>query len=223
MINIYCIKYGNKYSAKYVNRLQNMIERNTTLNYRFFCLTDDPSDLNCETIELPKDLDGNTDYPLASEKLFHKITLLEESQKFNNDSAFFDLDLLIQGNIDKYLIPSDKLKLCLRTWGDIPEEIKLYKKGLKDYPSLINSSVMCWKPYMINSILEAYYSTPRLTFSFDKWLTSKCLRHLEYYDKEGICSYSYMKEYNKFADICLFNGDKNEYYTHLDFVKENWK
>ena len=59
MKNILCVKWGNKFSAGYVNKLYSMVERHLTLPHRFVCLTEDPTGLN-EEIEtkplLRKDL-----------------------------------------------------------------------------------------------------------------------------------------------------------------------
>ena len=44
--NVLCVKWGSKFSADYVNRLYNMVERHLTLTHRFICLTDDPTGLH---------------------------------------------------------------------------------------------------------------------------------------------------------------------------------
>ena len=51
--NVVCIKWGDKFSADYVNRLYNMVQRNLTLEHRFICLTEDPTDLNPKIEALP--------------------------------------------------------------------------------------------------------------------------------------------------------------------------
>ena len=44
--NVVCIKWGDKFSADYVNKLYSMVQRNLSLKHRFICLTEDPADLN---------------------------------------------------------------------------------------------------------------------------------------------------------------------------------
>ena len=53
--NIICMKWGTKFGASYVNRLYDMVERNTTVPHRFVCFTDDANGLNpnIETRPLP--------------------------------------------------------------------------------------------------------------------------------------------------------------------------
>ena len=41
MKNVVCIKWGEKYSAEYVNRLYGMVQRQLSLPHRFVCLTED--------------------------------------------------------------------------------------------------------------------------------------------------------------------------------------
>ena len=73
--NVLCVKWGSKFSADYVNRLYNMVERHLTLTHRFICLTDDPTGLH-PLIETR---------PLLRKEL--KKRLVSFSQKNNVDSA----------------------------------------------------------------------------------------------------------------------------------------
>ena len=40
--NVICMKWGDKYSADYVNILFNMVSRNLNKPFKFVCFTDDP-------------------------------------------------------------------------------------------------------------------------------------------------------------------------------------
>ena len=57
MMNFLTIKWGDKYSAKYVNNLYNMVKRNYTKDFRFICYTDDHTGINkeIEVISIPDD------------------------------------------------------------------------------------------------------------------------------------------------------------------------
>lgn len=87
---IVCVKWGNQFGPEYVNILHDMIRRNTTKDYQFVCYTDDPTGLDCETRELPKELEG----------WWGKLYLFKE---LNGKTLFFDLDTLITNNIDDLL------------------------------------------------------------------------------------------------------------------------
>jgi len=41
LVNVLCMKWGNKYPADYVNRLYSMVARNMQRPFRFICLTED--------------------------------------------------------------------------------------------------------------------------------------------------------------------------------------
>ena len=45
MYSVVCMKWGDKYGAEYVNRLYNMVARNTTLPFKFVCFTDNANGL----------------------------------------------------------------------------------------------------------------------------------------------------------------------------------
>ena len=44
-ITVLCVRFGNKYSREYVERLRNMVARHLTVPYEFVCLTDDQHDI----------------------------------------------------------------------------------------------------------------------------------------------------------------------------------
>jgi hypothetical protein len=43
---VFCLKWGTKYGPEYVNKLYNMVQRNTTLDYEFICLTENKTGLD---------------------------------------------------------------------------------------------------------------------------------------------------------------------------------
>ena len=70
--NVVCIKWGDKFSADYVNKLYNMVQRNLSLKHRFICLTEDSTDLN-SNIEV---------FPLTRDDLeycWNKLVLFEKN------------------------------------------------------------------------------------------------------------------------------------------------
>ena len=57
MNHVVCVKWGTKYGSKYVNVLANMVKRHTTCEYKFHCVTEDPSgiDEGINIIKFPTD------------------------------------------------------------------------------------------------------------------------------------------------------------------------
>lgn len=95
MLNVLCLKHGTKYGAEYVNKLYNMIERHITVPHRFVCFTDNPANLNSniEIRILPQNgkLSG----------WWWKTYLFKQGHFEDGDTnLFFDLDMVIIGNID---------------------------------------------------------------------------------------------------------------------------
>ena len=54
--NILVLKHGSKYSADYVNKMYEMVLRNISLPFNFYCLTEDPTGINpgVKILDLPK-------------------------------------------------------------------------------------------------------------------------------------------------------------------------
>jgi hypothetical protein len=92
MINVVCVKTGDKFSDDYVLNLQEGVTKNVTVNHKFFCYTDKPVP-GVECIELPMDLGG----------WWNKMQLFSPETTIRNDTSryvYFDLDTLIVGNLD---------------------------------------------------------------------------------------------------------------------------
>jgi len=57
MLTVCCVKQGDKYDDRYVQRLRNSVARNLSFNHRFVCFTEnDVPDVEC--LPLPCDLKG---------------------------------------------------------------------------------------------------------------------------------------------------------------------
>ena len=137
MINVICLKWGNKYSADYVNRLLNMVKYNISSPFNFYCLTDDKKNLadGVIAVDLP-------DIPL--EGWWFKLYLFKDgllSLKDGSKILFLDLDIIITGNIDP-LFTYDQETLCISS--DINE-------------SRYNSSVMFFKTGKFGFIWDSFY------------------------------------------------------------------
>ena len=122
MINIVCLKWGDKYSAKWVNRLYTMVERNYNQPFNFWCITENILDIRAEVkcINFPSKID-------YLEKWWWKVWFFSEEFPIQGKCLFFDLDMVIQNNITK-LIDYNFTKPCL----------------LKGKAFKFNSSIILW-------------------------------------------------------------------------------
>lgn len=99
---IACLKQGTGYSADYVNNLYNSVNKHCTLDYTFVCVTDDSTDLlqDIKVIKIPEYV-NNIKW---SEKLpgcWGKPYLFSKDIQLTGTILYFDLDVVISGNIDK--------------------------------------------------------------------------------------------------------------------------
>ncbi len=93
-IAVLCVlKSGGDYDVTYVEKLRNMVARNVTIPYRFVCLTDMPVSC-CQTISLKDNLPG----------WWSKIELFRPGLVSADRIIYFDLDTIIVGNIDEFLL-----------------------------------------------------------------------------------------------------------------------
>jgi hypothetical protein len=132
-MNILCVKWGDKYSAEYVNKLYSMVKRNLPRDFDFYCYTEDPSEIREEVKVIPIESD--------LERWWLKIDLLG---KFNDHGTniLFDLDIVIINPLSKLMKhDASKLSVLYTAWKD-----GMYQPCSDDrYPTMYNSSIMMWK------------------------------------------------------------------------------
>ena len=214
MINIVCVKWGDKFHSDHVNRLHDMVKKNLTLKYNFICYTNNANELNRNIIIEP--LPG---YDL--DKWWWKLFLFKNSTKV--PTIYFDLDVVIQNNFDHFVFytKQDKITTIDCIW-------KTHKRNMKpeppNYDMSLNSSIMIWKGDLSN-VWQEFYSDNNyymlkykgidsyLYFNhYDKlnWLPSKEV----YSRKYGIDEHNYYIDgqdfkgffYSANHTVCIFNG-----------------
>jgi len=138
MLNVACVKVGERYDAHYVNVLFDMVRRNLPAGFegRFICFTDDATGLDplIETREVPSDL--------ASRGWWAKLWLFNEGAFPAGERVlYFDLDTVVCGPLD-----------ALATYqGDFAILRDAYRsEGLQ-------SSVMAWKAGACNYIYRCWF------------------------------------------------------------------
>lgn len=140
MINIYTVKWGTKYSSENVNKVYQQCQRYTDKEFKFFCLTEDPTGLNpnIEVISFPS---GN-----YYEKWWNKLYLFDRNVVTQTgEKMFLDLDIHIQKSIDPIIDhdPKDGLVFVKTHWHDL-EQMKLDTKDTPRKYTDLNSSVLRW-------------------------------------------------------------------------------
>jgi hypothetical protein len=158
-LKIVCVKWGDKFSALYVNRLYNMVKRNLSLPYRFVCLTDDAEGF-IPHIDIIK-LQEKFEYCWTKIELFRPGVFSEEDL-----CLYLDLDVVITDSIDDVVTAQPEKKFVgLYDWYS-PRRHPYY-----------NSSVMRFYgnnlTYLYSSLVEKLKrGTVRWKREFDAYLGS---------------------------------------------------
>lgn len=144
MINVICVKWGDKYNYEHVNRLHYMVKKNLTLPFNFYCLTEDSSNL--------KDINI---IPIKHNNLevwWNKLAMFEKGfGNLKGKCLFFDLDVIIQNNIDE--IANFKTKgLCKISSYWKPESVL----NEENFDMRRNSSCLIWEADTLDFIWEYF-------------------------------------------------------------------
>ena len=144
MTNVVCVKWGDKFSDDYVYHLKDAVERNSTRDINFVCYSDKKiPEIN--TYILKEGYDG----------WWNKLQLFNPEMRIDNDDSsyvFFDLDIVITGNID-WLLDYDGVLMGNENHGvNNPEEKHRYEY----YKNAFMSAVMAWDTYKIPDIWETF-------------------------------------------------------------------
>ena len=227
---IMCLKHGTKYSAEYVNRLYNMVQRHCTLPFEMVCLTEDERGIHPDITILPLD-----------DKLsgwWCKPYMFSKDLPIDGVVLYMDLDVVIASNIDKLFTYSPN------HWCVIRDFTRVMRPKYKGY----NSSVIrfrtgqldhVWSGFIKNhnKISRRYHGDQDWLFEADKtamywpdkWIMSwkweirtdktfapggtkgnRKLRRIEHVKPPKECC------------ITVFHGDPNPDNCDDPWVKENW-
>lgn len=99
-INVVCVKNGTLYNYDYVNKLYSMVKRNLTIEFNFYCITDNSSNIRKEVNCIPCSVSWLKEQ-WYKESMFVPGTIPERM------TLYLDLDIVIVNNID-CLIPKDE-------------------------------------------------------------------------------------------------------------------
>ena len=149
MINIVCVKWGIRYNAEYVNRLNIMIKKNYQGEYKLNCCTEIPDGIDSDVNIIPL-LIPLPDYDI--EIWWWKLWIFSKEFPLKGKCLYFDLDIVIQNDItDLVNHPADELHIIKAQW-----RTKWYE-ALGNCTKT-NSSVMLWNTDSIPDIFGEFIS-----------------------------------------------------------------
>jgi alpha-N-acetylglucosamine transferase len=229
--NVVCVKWGEKYSAEYVNKLYSMVQRHLSLPHRFVCLTEDSRglDSDIQTRPLKRDLkDSYTKFELFEKKL----------QDILGQVLFLDLDVVIIDSIDDlFLYEPDAKFVSIKDWDVdcINASCMRFEMGKHSY--IIDN---WFEAIKTKFTIEEYFdpaiggnkklyhdlnSFPPAVYRGDQeWTTNQLKEHnvdITYYPSDWIQSYTYGYDMN--SKIVVFHGLPKPHEVNDKWVNENWK
>ena len=225
-MNFACVCYGNKYSVEYVQKLYNMVERNTTHLINFYVFTDH--------VKMEKMVDGNINvrqFPEHDlEGWWNKMQLFHPKVSLPGTTLYMDLDVVITDNIDCFFtykpeaefVGMNDFNPSTKQWNSSIFKFKneklqgrLWHKFYDDRPNLLRRF-----PGDQNLISEFIKNSPGCDSYPDSWTQS-----YKWYDRSGT-RYSRQDmtyEHNGESLVTVFHGQPNPHESEQDWVKNAWK
>jgi len=235
---ILCVKWGDKYGNEYVERLKEQVEKNCSVPYNFYCLTDNPT--QPYHLKLPttwNEYENGNFWAYRKFHMFAEKTVNKRHGPYRTDLEgdhflYLDLDVIIQQDL-KYFFELDMERpYIVKGWWN---DIEVCKKNFVNYQSpMINSSVIRWDRGQMKEIYKhvsknldvLFFTYPTIDnylnhFFYDMYEEDETLNFLNVFSEGDI--YSWYKG-NVFPDdmepkkrreeckICLFNnsGEDND-------------
>jgi len=123
MLNVVCFKWGDKYTPSYVNNLYAGVDKFLNADYKFTCITDNPSGLNpnIKIYPLWNEVSEIKDTKYIKKKLncYRRLKLYDSKilEIFNYNLLVLDIDTIISGDIT-FLAELDKNAFyCCKSTG----------------------------------------------------------------------------------------------------------
>jgi len=144
-VNVVCVKWGKTYTYEHVNRLFKMVKRNLSIPFTFYCLTEDPENLNNEIVPILLNEE------LCLEGFWWKMCMFQRSlYKEDLPTLYFDIDTIIQKDITSFFDNFQEDKIRIPYLGAYPEG-DAYKN-----PAVVNSSIMLFRPSKSEKIFNSF-------------------------------------------------------------------
>lgn len=212
MYNILCVKQGTKYSSEYVNKLYSMVQRHTTLPYKFYCFTDDTSDLHPDINVIP----------LPDEKLskgwWYKLYMFNKHFDPDTINFYLDLDVVIIDNID-----------CLLEY-EMPGLVGPldYNRSRDSTTKHLNSSIMRWSQSDFTDLWDKFISNKSINQNLrgdQDYLFLHYEEDIFFFPDEWSVSYKweFLKKSDPHTKILVFHGDPKPHQIDNGIVKQHWK
>jgi len=232
--NVLCLKHGTKYGSNYVNTLYSMVTKNLDLPFKFFCLTEDPTDLhaNINILPLPK-LNRASGW-------WYKPYIFSKDIPINGTILYLDLDIVITSKIDrlfnfypgKYCILRDFTRAMRPSWEKYNSSVIKFEKGnlshvwekfQKEHTTIVRK-FFGDQDYLYDETKDT------ATYFPDKWILSwkwEVRRNKQFANggTKGNRKFAVIENVRAPEDCCIavFHGDPNPHNCEDPYIIEKWK
>jgi len=193
--NIIFVKVGTLYNEKHVNRLYNQLIQFYP-DSKFWCYTDNSVDISSNV---------NIISPIKTlKKWWAKLALFSDKMPFEGTCLFFDLDVDIKQDVDKYLTDYNQLTVLNAYWKHGQQ---MFPHG---YDVTINSSIVTWTAKQQTHVWNTFLSNKdyfmRKYKGIDRFIHHENIRYSLFED--GIVNTMAIND--REAPVDIYNGLKYE-------------
>ena len=182
---VLCMKWGDLYSADYVNVLYNAVKRNLSGDYRFVCLTDKEDGIHAdvETYPIP-------DIGLKPEHWHHgawpKISVFKDKlYDLSGHVLFIDLDTFVMGSIDEFFSFSPETISVIDVGDNWGKDTLLHTR-------LVGTGIFCFEigkyPHFVTN-LQANLQTLINEHKLEQIYVQSVCSNIEFWPKSWVISY----------------------------------
>jgi hypothetical protein len=141
------------YGADYVNKLYASVKRNTTMDFKFHCFTDNVNGINPDVVnhKLPHNLPGVG--------WWQKLYMFSKEMPITGRIFYIDLDTLITGNLDQ-IFSLTKGFICLKDFF-LAKMPAMHKDRFGFAKDAVGSGVLAWDAGEHTQIWETFIKNPQ--------------------------------------------------------------
>ena len=205
-LNVICVNVGNKYSNQYVENLYNMVKRNLTFDFTFWCITDRQQSPHINTL-LP---------PAGIKSWWNKLWMFSKDANLVGTNLYFDLDVVICGSLDKFVkFDGD---FCI---------LQDFNRAFHPTYQVYNSSIMRWSNDY-HSMWDEFSINPKFwqeKYHGDQdWITRK-IPNAQFWPKDWAISWKweYPKELTNDTSVLVFHGNPKPHEIDHELIRNHWK
>jgi hypothetical protein len=214
------LRSGGIYDIPYVNKLANAVARNTTVPYRFVCLTDIIYVRQSQHL-FNRNVHETVDLLHGYPGWWSKIELFRDDLFPDHQWLFFDLDTVIISNIDSIL--------------NHPHDFTALEDFYRD--GNLGSGVLAWRQGDYGHIYSEFVANPvramnACPYGDQEWIQNSVGEYDTFQSILPKSMVSFKKHCTRTADdilvpvgasVICFHGTPKPHEVELITIKENWK